>query len=52
MSRPASSVLMFSLSRSQKEQEIEKEAENIFEEMTAENFPNLGKKIDIQFQET
>ena len=44
MSRTASSVLMFSLQVSQKEQEIEKEAENILEEMTAENFPNLGRK--------
>ena len=26
-------------------------AENIFEDIIAENFPNLGKEIDIQLQE-
>ena len=26
-------------------------SENIFEDIIAENFPNLGKETDIQFQE-
>lgn len=30
----------------------QKGAENVFEEIRAENFPNLGKKRDIQIQET
>ena len=30
----------------------EKGAENLFEEITAENFPNLKKKTGIQVQET
>ena len=30
----------------------EKGAENILEEIIADNFPNLGKEIDIQLQET
>ena len=29
----------------------EKRSENIFEDITAENFPNLGKETDIQVQE-
>jgi len=29
----------------------EKGAENLSEEKTAENFPNLGKEIDTQVQE-
>ena len=33
------------------EEEREKGAENIFEEITAENLPNLGKERDTQIQE-
>ena len=33
-------------------EEREKGAENLFEEIIAENFPNLGKETDIQVQET
>lgn len=29
----------------------EKEIENIFEDIIAENFPNLKEEIDIQIQE-
>ena len=29
-----------------------KGAENIHEDITAENFPNLGKETDIQVQDT
>ena len=36
---------------SQKKKKREKEAENIFEDITAENFLNLGKETDIQVQE-
>ena len=32
-------------------EEREKGAENIFEDILAENFPNLGKETDIQVQE-
>ena len=32
-------------------EEREKGAENIFEGVIAENFPNLGKETDIQVQE-
>ena len=32
-------------------EEGEQEAEELFEEITMENFPNLVKKIDIQPQE-
>ena len=32
-------------------EEREKGAENIFEEIIVENFPNLGKEIDIQVKE-
>ena len=31
--------------------EREKEAENILEDLRVENFPNMGKEIDIQVQE-
>ena len=31
--------------------EREKGTENLFEERTAENFPNLGKETDIEIQE-
>ena len=31
--------------------EKEQEIENLFEKMMKENFPNLVKEIDIQFQE-
>ena len=34
----------------EQEQE-EKEAEGLFEQITAEDFPNLGKEIGIQVQE-
>ena len=30
----------------------EKGAENIYEDIIAENFPNLGNEIDIQVQES
>ena len=33
------------------EEEGDKGTENLFEEIIAENFPNLGKKTDIQVQE-
>ena len=33
------------------EEEKEKRTENIFEEIIAENFPNLKKETDIQIQE-
>ena len=33
------------------EEEREKGAENIFEDIRAENFPNLGKETDIYVQE-
>lgn len=33
------------------EEEREKGKENLFEEILAENFPHLGKEIDIQIQE-
>ena len=33
------------------EEEREKEAENLFEEIIAENFLNLGKKAEIEIQE-
>ena len=36
---------------SQKEKR-EKEAEKLFEKMMVENFPNLGKEIDTQIQES
>ena len=32
-------------------EEREKWIENVFEEITAENFPNLNKETDIQVQE-
>ena len=35
----------------QKAEETEKVAENIFEDIKAENFHNLGKEIDLQVQE-
>ena len=35
----------------QKGEQIEKESENIFKEIMAENFPNLGNEIDILVQE-
>ena len=37
--------------RGLRREEKEKVAENVFEEVTAENFPNLGKETDIQVQE-
>lgn len=37
---------------SQKEKKREKEAESVFKEIVAESFPNLGKEMDIQMQET
>jgi len=30
---------------------VEKSTKNLFEEVIAENFPNLGKETDIQIQE-
>ena len=33
------------------EEEREKELENIFESIIAENFPNLRKETDIEIQE-
>ena len=33
------------------EEEREKGEENLFQKVIAENFPNLGKKTDIQIQE-
>ena len=32
-------------------EEREKEEENLFEEIIAENFPNLEKEMDFQIQE-
>ena len=46
---PPSLTFVFWIPR---EEEKEKEAENLFEEVMAENFPNLGKKTDIWVQET
>ena len=37
--------------RNPKEEEREKRAENLLEEIIAENFPNLGKETVIQIQE-
>ena len=37
--------------RVQEGEEREKGIENVFEEIMAENFPNLKKEIDIQVQE-
>ncbi|VFV27843.1 Hypothetical predicted protein [Lynx pardinus] len=37
--------------RSPREEEWEKGAEDLFEQIKAENFPNLGKETDIQVQE-
>ena len=34
------------------EEEIKKGTEKIFEEITVENFPNMGKEIVNQLQET
>ena len=34
------------------EEQKEKGAEGLFEQITAENFPNLGKDIDLEIQET
>ena len=45
-----SDVITFVLEESQKKRE-KKGAENLFEEIIAENFPNLGKETDIQIQE-
>ena len=39
------------LQGSQKEKRV-KGAEHIFEDIIAENFPNMGKEIDIQVQES
>ena len=33
------------------QEETENKAENLFEEIIAENFPNLGKETEIQIQE-
>ena len=49
MSETTSSILTFALLGSQKEKR-EKRTENIFEDIIAENFPNLGKENDIQVQ--
>ena len=46
-----SSVQTFSLLGFQKEKR-EKGAENLFEEIMPESFPNLDKKIDIQNKES
>lgn len=35
-----------------KEREREKEAQNLFEEIIAEKFPNSGKEKDIQIKES
>lgn len=45
-----SSRIIFILPGSQKEKR-ENGPENIFGEIMAENFPNLGKQIDIKIQE-
>ena len=34
------------------EEEREEEVENLFEDIITENFPTLGKEINIQIQET
>lgn len=34
-----------------KEKEKQKRLERLFKDIMAENFPNLGKKTDIQIQE-
>ena len=46
-----SSMLTFTLQGVSGREESEKGAENLFEEIIAENFTNLGKETDIQFQE-
>ena len=45
-----SSRIAFTLLGSQKEKR-EKGAENLLEEIIAENYPNLGNESDIQIQE-
>lgn len=45
-------VITFKLQESQKKEERERGTENVFEEMIAEYFPNLGKETDIQIQES
>ena len=37
--------------RNYRGEEREKESENVFEEIMAENFPNLRKETDIQVEE-
>jgi len=41
----------FCIREVQKEEETDKEAENVFEDIIAVNFPNLGKETDIQEEE-
>lgn len=43
---------IYTLWESQKEKKRDKEAESVFKEIVAESFPNLGKEMDIQMQET
>lgn len=40
------------LQGSQRKREREKEAQNLFEEIIAEKFPNSGKEKDIQIKES
>lgn len=49
-SETTSSILKFTFWGCQKGKRREM-SENIFEDIIAENFPNLGKETDIQFQE-
>lgn len=45
-------VLTLTLHGPQQEKSGKKRAVNLFEEIIAQNFPNLGKEIDILLQET
>lgn len=45
-----SNIITFALQKYQKKKRVKGE-ENLFEEIVAENFPNLGEETDIQIQE-
>ena len=46
-----SSIPTFALWGSQKEKRKRKDVENVFDEIMAEDFPNLKKETDVQVQE-
>ena len=49
---PSNRAALILQEKKRKEEEREKRAQNLFEEIIAGKFPNLGKEIDIQIQET